>query len=41
MKMGGFFIDAEAALLNAETLGCERYRLVTAITMENDESITE
>jgi hypothetical protein len=27
MKMGGFFIGAEAALLNAATLGCERYGL--------------
>lgn len=29
MKMGGFFIGVEAALLNAVTLGRERYDLVT------------
>lgn len=28
MKVGGFFIGAEAALLNAATLGCERYGLI-------------
>jgi hypothetical protein len=27
MKVGGFFIGAEAVLRNAATLGCERYGL--------------
>jgi hypothetical protein len=32
MKVGGFFIGAEAVLLNTVTLGCERYRLISIVT---------
>ena len=33
MKVGGFFIGAEAVLLNAAALGCERYRLITGFAL--------
>jgi hypothetical protein len=32
MKVGGFFIGAEAVLLNTATLGCERYGLISSGT---------
>jgi hypothetical protein len=34
MKVGGFFIGGEAALLNAATLGCERYGVVSPVMTE-------
>ncbi len=32
MKVGGFFIGVEAALLNTATLGCERYGLFSTVS---------